>query len=646
MALNRTAENHQRKRFVVGSCLLLCSACIHIFLALSIFATDEYEVGETSYSTILPPESLDFSRERAVAISPDGQYLVVTLVDNTDASFLYVQKIDGSEGRRLPDTSGAHGPFWSPHSDALGFFADGQLKTIKLNERSATVLCNATEGKGGTWNKSGVILFSLQGDGPLYSVADTGGTPAPATEIIPEYRIASRPQPRYEVAHQWPYFLPDDDHFIYISKSVDDEKIAYLESLRSNERTRLFLHAHSRVEFAPPGHLIYVYQSTLVAKPFDLKQLVHSTNEADIPLKTNIGHNLDGDAMFSVSQTGILAHWEGQDTLIWLDRDNQAEIFSQLPGEHDHPRFSPDGKWLAVTLRLQPRDQPDIWVYSLERGTRSRLTNQGTNSHPVWSPDSQKIAFWSQRTTEGSHTGILITERQNSGEVLAFRRENSSTQGALPRFWSNAGLAYTFRRAQDDHASVFLITPEQATQNLTPTQPTTRAVDKHAPRLSPNGQWLAYVAHSFETARSEVWVQSLMDQNRRWMVSDSGGTAPVWSPDSRELFYRRANYYDLELQSKNPLARLMVVPISEKQEFSSETPKVLLRRHGTNYDIAPDGNRFIQVHRQATELALTVNWEALIVNWEKKNSPTDDGNSPAWIDVRDRLITSSEANGK
>ena len=64
----------------------------------------------------------------------------------------------------------------------------------------------------------------------------------------------------------------------------------------------------------------------------------------------------------------------------------------------------------------------------------------------------------------------------------------------------------------------------------------------------------------------------------------------------------------------------MVVPVSTEQEFESETPRVLLRRHGTNYDIAPDGNRFIQVHRQATALTLTV-------NWKKDTSPTDDGDS-------------------
>ena len=630
MALNRISENHQRKRFVVGSCLLLCSACVYIFVALIFFPTDTDESGQTSSSTFLAPESLNFSRERAVAISPDGQYVVVTLVDDTETSFLYIQKTDGSDGRRLPDTSGARGPFWSPHSNALGFFADEQLKTIKLNDRSATVLCNATEGKDGTWNKAGIILFSLQADGPLYSVGDTGGTPSPATELIPEYQIPTRPQPRYEVAHQWPYFLPDDIHFIYVSKSLDGEKIAYLESLNSNERTRLFPHAHSRVEFAPPGHLIYISRSTLVAKPFDLKQLVPIGNNTDIPLKTNIAHNLDGEAMFSVSQTGMLAHWEGQNALIWLDRNNQAEIFTQLPGEHDHPRFSPDGKWLAASLRLAPRDQPDIWIYNIERGTRSRLTDTDHdswhNSQPVWSPDSQKIAFWSQRPIG---LGVFIKERQNNSvPVLAFRRELDSTRVAFPAFWSNAGLAYTYRRAQDDHTNIFLITPEQTTQTLTPWQPTTIASDIHVPRLSPNGQWLTYAAHSFETGRSEVYVQSSMDQNRRWMVSDSGGTAPVWSPDGDELFYRRSGSFSLiEHESENPLAELKVIPVTEEQNFSSVTPKVLLRRHGTNYDLAPDGKQFIQVDRQATELELTVNWKAILVDWEKENAPTDDGNS-------------------
>jgi Tol biopolymer transport system component len=621
VAVHRIVENHQRNRFILGSCLLLFSAFINIFLALSIFATDEYEVGEASDSTIIAPESLNFSADRSVSVSPDGQHLAFTLVDNSNERFLYVQKTDGSEGRRLPDTSGAHGAFWSPHNDALGFFASGTLKTIRLNDLNAITLCNAPEGKDGTWNKSGVILFSLQSDGPLYRVADTGGKPVPATEIVSEDQTPSRPQPRYEVAHQWPHFLPDDDHFIYVSKSLNSENIAYLESLRSNERIRLFPNTESRVEFASPGYLLYVYQSTLVARPFDLKQLVPSNIYEDIlPLKTHIGHNLDGDAIFSVSQTGLLAHWEGQDGLIWLDRNNQAEIFSRLPGEHDQPRFSPDGKWLAVSLRLQSQDQSDIWVYSLEQGTRSRLTTQGFNSHPVWSPNSQQVAFWSLRQNEA---GVFVKDSKNTAaEIPVFVREIDSTQQALPRFWSSAGLAYTFRNPEDEHANIFLVTPEQSTQPLTPDQPTafTAASGTEVPRVSPDGQWLAYSSQSQETARSEIWVQSTMDESRQWMVSDSGGTVPVWSPDGRKLFYRRSNSFDLMLQSKNPLAKLMVVPVSTEQEFESETPRVLLRRHGTNYDIAPDGNRFIQVHRQATALTLTV-------NWKKDTSPTDDGDS-------------------
>ena len=112
------------------------------------------------------------------------------------------------------------------------------------------------------------------------------------------------------------------------------------------------------------------------------------------------------------------------------------------------------------------------------------------------------------------------------------------------------------------------------------------------------------------------------------MVSDSGGTAPVWSPDGDELFYRRSESFSLnEHESENPLAELKVVQVTAEQNFSLEKPKILLRRHGTNYDIAPDGKQFIQVDRQATELKLTVNWKSILIDWEKKNSRTDASDS-------------------
>ncbi len=54
--------------------------------------------------------------------------------------------------------------------------------------------------------------------------------------------------------------------------------------------------------------------------------------------------------------------------------------------------------------------------------------------------------------------------------------------------------------------------------------------------ISPNGRWLAY--RSDETGPFEIYVEPFPGPGPKVPVSIGGGTQPVWSRESRELFYR------------------------------------------------------------------------------------------------------------
>ena len=98
-------------------------------------------------------------------------------------------------------------PFWSPDSRFIGFFADGKLKTIEVAGGPAQVLCDAPDGRGGSWNSEGTIVFPPIFNGPLYRISTAGGTPAPVTELDPSQQ---------EDSHRWPQFLPDGRHFLFL----------------------------------------------------------------------------------------------------------------------------------------------------------------------------------------------------------------------------------------------------------------------------------------------------------------------------------------------------------------------------------------------------------------------------------------------
>ena len=74
-------------------------------------------------------------------------------------SRLWLRPLGADSARPLAETDGAAFPFWSPDSTSIGFFADGKLKRINIGGAAAQTIAAAGAGRGGTWNRNGVILF-------------------------------------------------------------------------------------------------------------------------------------------------------------------------------------------------------------------------------------------------------------------------------------------------------------------------------------------------------------------------------------------------------------------------------------------------------------------------------------------------------
>ena len=93
----------------------------------------------------------------------------------------------------------------------------------------------------------------------------------------------------------------------------------------------------------------------------------------------------------------------------------------------------------------------------------------------------------------------------------------------------------------------------------------------------------------------------------KWQVSTDGGTEPVWNPKGHELFYRSGK-------------KLMAVEYQTQQSFSPgkpmelfEGPYVPTPRSFPDYDVSPDGQRFLMLKpaedQQATSQIIVVqNW--------------------------------------
>jgi len=123
--------------------------------------------------------------------------------------------------------------------------------------------------------------------------------------------------------------------------------------------------------------------------------------------------------------------------------------------------------------------------------------------------------------------------------------------------------------------------------------------------FSPDGKWLAY--QSDETGMNEIYVRPFppraSGQSGKWVVSNQGGTFPVWSRAGHDLLYA------------SPVGELMAVSYTVKSDtFIADKARVWLTRLGvTQFDLSPDGKRVAVVMPVRSEEAPKIEHEVVFI---------------------------------
>ncbi len=541
-------------------------------------------------SSINPPEKSRFSFEDGpMALSPDGRRLAFVARAPEGKKLLWVRPLDALLAQPLAGTEGASFHFWSADSRFLGFFADGKLKRIDASGGSPETLCDAPQGRGGTWSRDGVILFAPTVGGPIYRVSSSGGSATPVTRVDPSRR---------ETSHRWPCFLPDGRHFLYL---VQGEKGGlHVGSLDSKEE-KLLLLANSNVAYAPPGYILFFRERTLRAQPFDAKRL-QLTGEA-FPLAEQVQSNAAfANANFSVSENGVLAYLGGAanlSQLVWLDRSGKRLGSVGEPADYWDPRISHDGRRIAYVIN-DAAGNGDIWLYDVSRRVATRFTFDPENDYaPVWSPDDSRIVFTSYRKGPGDLYQKVSTGA-GSDELLL-----GSSSRKIPSGWSPDGRFLALHLLQPKTSWDILVF-SLGDRKLIPYLQTEFA--EYGAQFSPDGRWVAYV--SAESGRPEIYVQPFPGPGGKWQISTAGGSMPAWRRDGKELFYIA------------PDSKLMVARVRTGSTFEAEVPESLFESRQKSfggltrrqYDVSPDGQRFLvnwaMEEESSTPITLVQNWTA------------------------------------
>ena len=552
-------------------------------------------IGETRTAEVRPvvarlamplTAGTELSDGSSVVISPDG-LLVAYVAIRGGITELYTRRLDGPEPRAVAGTRGAAGPFFSPDGQWLGFVADGKLKKVSTSGGVVVTLADApSSAVAATWGPDDTIVFpSPKG---LARVPAAGGDP----------HLLHVSQPETANGLRRPEFLPGGKTLLVASTvpgatTTRDISIELL-TLDTGQRKTL-IQGSGYAHYVPTGHLIFLVDGVLKAAPLDLEKQELVGTPVDL-----VGgvrqQQYSGSGAFSCSQSGTCVYIAGSTassrTVTMVDRTGAAQALPFPAKSYTNPRFSPRGDRVAVWVEQL---RCDIEVMDLARGTVTRLTSEGDNHYPIWTPDGQRITYLGQRTRESARM-IVSRPANGSGAEEAVSATPSKYSPSVPLAWSSRGVL-----AFADQGSIWVMPHASEPQAFAPSP-----FDETAPAFSPDGRWLAYV--SDESGRYDVYVRPFPGPGEKYKVSTAGGMEPVWSRNSRELFYRNGD-------------QVLAVQAGTTPEFSASRPRVLFtgpfaRARTADriaYDVSPDGEHFVMLNsgeedRAVTQISVLLNW--------------------------------------
>jgi Tol biopolymer transport system component len=550
--------------------------------------------------TLPPGQRLAGLDQPAVALSPDGSQLAYVAIQGATQQ-IYLRAMDSLEARPIPGTEGGVSPFFSPDGQWLGFFSGQKLKKIALSGGGAFTLSDVVFSGGASWSGRGTIPFATAINGALQQVSDGGGTRQPLTHLQ-----------KGEVTHRWPDFLPDGETMLFVaSASSFDWSNAQItvQSLATGERHNV-LQGGTQPRYAASEHLVYAQNGILMAVPFDPQRLT-ATGPPVRVLEGILQSLASGAAQYSISGTGSLVYVPGsiqsaQRRFVWVARNGTEQNVAAPVHAYLFPRLSPEGRRIAVGIS---EHETQLWLYDLARETLTRLTFEGSvNLNAAWTPDGKRIAFNSDKA---GPTNIYWQLADGSG---GREQLTNSPYSNIPSSWSPDGQLLSFTevgsatgydlwvlRLSDRKPQPFLQTP----------------FNESVPRFSPDGHWLSYISN--ESGRYEVYVQPYPGPGGKWQISTEGGTEPVWNHNGRELFYRNGD-------------KMMAVDIATQSGFAAGKPKLLFEGRyertpatSPNYDVSPDGQRFLMLKSDAQEAAAPTQIN-VVLNWFeelKRRVPTE-----------------------
>jgi len=525
-----------------------------------------------------------------LAVSADGRSVAFLGVDSTRVPHLYVQSVDRSGLHKLPGTSFANNPTFSPDGGSLAYTFGGNLMVQPATGGLVTKLTPVNFARGASWGSDGRIVYSH--DGALWRISASGGTPE------------SLAVPKPGEVYRAPSVIEGAGAVLFELQAGSNSEVAML-SLEDGAITRLGLQGASPSLVGDDLLLYGTLDGALWRVGFDAAGR-RVTGE---PQRITEGVSVSAGPRYAVSRNGLLVFAAGASNerdLLLVDRAGRALVASPAARAYRYPRYSPEGRRLAFGI-MGTGGPPsgDVWVLNLGSGTMLRVTTDSASYHPEWDPDGRSLIHIKRTGTRPG--GVYRTPADGTSPPVELIARTAPIWEA---------------RLTPDRATLVFREDGVGTRRDIFTRPADSAgavrplvasgFDEKGISLSPDGKWMAYV--SDESGSNDVYIRRLEPGSPRWRVTPSGGAEPRWARTG-ELFFRSNDSVSVarvELGGAAGAEPRISAPrvLFHAGAFDASTFEAL-------WDVSPDGQQFVFTRPRAGSEAQLV----VLVNWRRTAEP-------------------------
>jgi len=520
------------------------------------------------------------------AMSPDGRRLVY-VGEGTGNRQLWLRELDQAAPHPIPGTDNAVSPQFSPDGKWVAYREAVSLtwKKVSIDGGAAVSL---SPGLGGTIafvnDGDSVVIAGIGAYSQLVKSSSAGGSAHPL------FSDSSSHSMRADVH---PVTSPDGRVLFFARRrGSGNSEVVVAASLDGKEATETKL--ASRPLGWSGGRLFYVQpDGAVMAVPFDLRRLAVAGQPTPTGESVQIG---DGVPRATLSLKGDLVYSGGSGLVRPMFVGARIAPVAVPSGDRlfQFPRLSPDGTRIAFTV--VDGAKTDIWVFTIASGSFERLTTDGaTNSRPEWTPDSRRVLYRTARTAPSS-VWWQAADGSGTPERLTPEGLPNAQEGVV----SPDGKWLLFRIDNPSQGRDILMMPLDGSQKATPYLAT--PFDELTARFSPDGKWVAYTSN--ESGRDEIYLRPFPGPGGRVIISDGGGTEPLWSRDGKRVFYRNAEGVVAASMSLGAAPSVTLRDLVVRGAFVSD------RLH-PSYDVVRNGDQFLMLlaaDGDTQQLTVVLNW--------------------------------------